>query len=32
MQALSQILAITLVNIRSIPQRLGSSVVAIVDP
>lgn len=30
MQALSQILAITLVNIRSIPQRLGSSVVAIV--
>jgi putative ABC transport system permease protein len=30
MQALSQILAITLVNIRSIPQRLGSSAVAIV--
>ena len=30
MQALSQIIAITLVNIRSIPQRLGSSVVAIV--
>jgi putative ABC transport system permease protein len=30
MQALSQVLAITLVNIRSIPQRLGSSVVAIV--
>lgn len=30
MQALSQILAITLVNIRSIPQRLGSSIVAIV--
>ena len=30
MHALSQILAITLVNIRSIPQRLGSSVVAIV--
>lgn len=30
MQALSQILAITLVNIRSIPQRLASSAVAIV--
>ncbi len=30
MQALSQILAITLVNIRSIPQRLGSSAVAVV--
>jgi putative ABC transport system permease protein len=30
MQALSQILAITLVNIRSIPQRLGSSAVAII--
>jgi putative ABC transport system permease protein len=30
MQTLSQILAITLVNIRSIPQRLGSSIVAIV--
>jgi len=30
MQALSQIIAITLVNIRSIPQRLGSSAVAIV--
>jgi putative ABC transport system permease protein len=30
MHALSQILAITLVNIRSIPQRLGSSIVAIV--
>ena len=30
MQALSQVLAITLVNIRSIPQRLGSSLVAII--
>ena len=30
MQALSQILAITLVNIRSIPQRLSSSAVAII--
>ncbi len=30
MQALSQILAITLVNIRSIPQRLGSSLVAVI--
>lgn len=30
MQALSQILAISLVNLRSIPQRLGSSTVAIV--
>jgi putative ABC transport system permease protein len=30
MQALSQVLAITLVNLRSIPQRLGSSAVAIV--
>jgi len=30
MQTLSQIVAITLVNIRSIPQRLGSSIVAIV--
>lgn len=30
MQTLSQILAITLVNVRSIPQRLGSSIVAIV--
>ncbi len=30
MQTLSQILAITLVNVRSIPQRLGSSVVAII--
>ena len=30
MQALSQILAITAVNVRSIPQRLGSSIVAIV--
>ena len=30
MQALSQILAITAVNIRSIPQRVGSSLVAII--
>lgn len=30
MQALSQIVAITLVNLRSIPQRLGSSAVAII--
>ena len=30
MRALSQILAITLVNIRSVPQRIGSSAVAVV--